>query len=85
MNQTPGLYVGPGIYPGPGFYHNMSTLCYRYFIQKSSTKLSVYQYQYFVYFHDVLNVDAEDKIKLVNSWFVMVALCNRADHYIFAL
>jgi len=68
MNQTPGLYAGPGIYPGCGFYHNMSTLCYRYFIQKSST--SVYQYQYFVYYHDVLKVDAEDKIKLLNSWFV---------------
>ena len=29
-----------------------------------------YQVQYFVYFHDVLKVDAEDKIKLLNSWFV---------------
>jgi len=30
----------------------------------------VYQFQYFVYFHDVLKVDAENEIKLLNSWFV---------------
>jgi len=35
-----------------------------------SNSTSVYQYQYFVYFHDVLKVDAEDKIKLLNSWLV---------------
>ena len=41
---------GPSVYPEPSFYHNMSTLCY--FIKKSST--SVYQYRYFVYFHNAL-------------------------------
>jgi len=35
-----------------------------------SNSPSVYQYQYFVYFHDVLKVDAKDKIKLLNFWFV---------------
>ena len=44
MNQTPGLCAGPGV------YHNMPTLCY--FIQKPPT--SVYQYRYFVYFHNAL-------------------------------
>jgi len=35
---------------GTDFYRNMSTLCY--FIQKSS--ISVYQYLYFIYFHNAL-------------------------------
>ena len=32
----------------------------------------MYQYGYFVYFHNhcVLKVDAKEKIKLLNSWFV---------------
>jgi len=47
------------------------------FIQKSST--NVYQYQYFVYFHDVLKVDAEDKIKHFNSWFVVNKLSLSLD------
>jgi len=60
MNQTPACMRGPasisrnesdpGLYARPSVYHNMSTLCC--FIQKSST--SVYQYQYFVYFHSAL-------------------------------
>ena len=39
----------------------------------------MYQYQYFVYFHDVLKVDAEDKIKHFNSWFVVNKLSLSLD------
>ena len=38
------------VYLEPGVYYNMQALCY--FIQKSST--IVYQYRYFVYFHNAL-------------------------------